>query len=148
MKMVERFKRKIRKQRGSIHHGWGIQKGHKKGGSRGGRGQAGGDTHEWMRTIKLGQTYGKNGFIRPPRAVSPEKAINIGEISEKIDQYLEKGFATKEGREITIDTTKMGYTKVLGGGKAKKMTIIAESFSASAREKLEKAGGKAQDEVF
>lgn len=142
--MVQRFRRKVRKQRGSVHHGWGIQKGHKKAGSRGGRGNSGGDTHEWMHSIKIGKKYGKNGFVRPPRAGSIQKAINIGEICDKVDNYLEKGFATKDGRAITVDITKMGYTKVLGRGKAKKLTIIAESFSASAQEKLEKVGGIAQ----
>ena len=142
--MVQRFKRKVRKQRGSMHHGWGIQKGHKKAGSRGGVGKAGGDRHEWMHSLKIGKKYGKHGFTRPPRAYTPDSSINIGELADKADQLVEKGVATKEGRDITIDTTKMGITKVLGKGKAKKMTIIAEAFSASAKEKLEKAGGKAK----
>ncbi|NHJ39170.1 MAG: 50S ribosomal protein L15 [Asgard group archaeon] len=140
--MVQRFKRKVRKQRGSIHHGYGIQKGHKKAGSRGGVGKSGGTRHEWMKSIKEGRKFGKHGFTRPPRASIPEKAINIGEISDKVDQYVKKGYATKAGRDITVDTTKMGITKVLGGGTAIKMTIIAKAFSTSAKEKLEKAGGK------
>ncbi|NHJ87382.1 MAG: 50S ribosomal protein L15 [Asgard group archaeon] len=142
--MVQRFRRKVRKQRGSMHHGWGIQKGHKKAGSRGGRGNSGGDTHEWMHSIKIGKKYGKNGFVRPPRASIPQKAINIGELSDRIDYFIEKGIATKEGRSITIDTTKMDITKVLGKGKAIKMTVIAVGFTASAKEKIEKAGGTAQ----
>ena len=142
--MTQRFRRKVRKQRGSLHHGWGIQKGHKKAGSRGGRGNSGGQRHEWMRSIKQGVKYGKQGFVRPPRATYPEKAINIGEITDKIDQLLEKGIATKEGRDIVVNTPKMGITKILGRGKAKKMTIIAYSFSKSAQAKLEKAGGKVQ----
>jgi large subunit ribosomal protein L15 len=142
--MVQRFKRKVRKQRGSIHHGYGIQKGHKKAGSRGGVGKSGGTRHEWMKSIKEGRKFGKHGFTRPPRASSPQKAINIGELSEKVNQLIEKGIATKDGRDITIDTTKMGITKVLGKGTAKKMVVIAKSFSASAKEKLKKAGGTAK----
>ncbi len=142
--MVQRFKRKVRKQRGSIHHGWGIQKGHKKSGSRGGVGKAGGDTHEWMKSIKEGRKYGKHGFTRPPRASSPQKAINIGELSEKADELVKKGYGTKVGKDITIDTTKMGVTKVLGKGKAGKITVIAESFSESAKTKLKEAGGTAK----
>ncbi|HUU78971.1 MAG TPA: uL15 family ribosomal protein [candidate division Zixibacteria bacterium] len=142
--MVQRFRRKVRKQRGSMHHGYGIQKGHKKAGSRGGVGNAGGDTHEWMHSIKIGKKYGKHGFVRPPRAYVSKKTINIGDLADKAEQLVKKGFATKQGRDITIDTTKMGITKVLSGGKAKKMTIIAEAFSTLAKEKLEKAGGKAQ----
>lgn len=142
--MVQRFRRKVRKQRGSIHHGWGIQKGHKKAGSRGGVGNSGGKAHEWMKSIKEGKIYGKNGFVLPPRAKIPQASINIGELSDKIESYLAKGYATKSGRDITLDTTKMNLTKVLGGGKAIKMTVIAQSFSASAKEKIEKAGGTAQ----
>lgn len=142
--MTMRFRKKVRKQRGSAHHGWGIQKGHKKGGSRGGVGKAGRDTHQWIKTIKSGQRLGKHGFTRPPRATTPTKTINLGEITEKIDQLLTKGYATKKGRIITVDTTKMGITKVLGRGKATKMTIKAQAFSASAKEKIEEAGGTAE----
>lgn len=142
--MVQRFRRKVRKQRGSMHHGWGIQKGHKKAGSRGGVGKSGGDRHEWMKSLKAGKVYGKNGFIRPPRASPHTKAINIGEITASIDTLIEKGIATKKGTEITVDTTKMDVTKVLSKGPAKKMIIIAEAFSASAKAKIEKAGGKAK----
>jgi large subunit ribosomal protein L15 len=142
--MVQRFKRKVRKQRGSMHHGYGIQKGHKKAGSRGGVGKAGGDRHEWMKSIKEGRKYGNHGFTRPPRASSPQKAINIGELSEKAEEFIKKGYGTKVGKEITIDTTKMGVTKVIGKGKAKKMTVIAGSFSESAKAKIKKAGGSAK----
>jgi len=142
--MVQRFRRKVRKQRGSMHHGYGIQKGHKKAGSRGGVGSSGGDSHEWMHSIKIGRTYGKKGFIRPPRASPPTKAINLGELTEKIPSLLKQGIATKEGSKITVDTTKMGITKVLGKGKAKKMIVIAKTFSKSAKAKLEKAGGEAK----
>ena len=142
--MVQRFKRKVRKQRGSIHHGYGIQKGHKKAGSRGGVGKAGGTRHEWMKSIKDGRKFGKQGFVRPPRASTPQEAINIGELSDKAEQFVKKGYGTKSGRDITIDTTKMGITKVLGKGSAKKLTIIAKAFSASAKKKIEDAGGKAK----
>jgi large subunit ribosomal protein L15 len=140
--MVRRFKKKVRKQRGSLHHGYGIQKGHKKAGSRGGVGKAGGQRHEWIRSIKQGRKYGKHGFTRPPRAKKPHQAMNIGEITTKIDQLLADGYARKEGRQIIVDAAKMGITKILGRGEAKKMTIIVDSASASAKEKLEKAGGQ------
>jgi large subunit ribosomal protein L15 len=142
--MVQRFKRKVRKQRGSMHHGWGIQKGHKKAGTRGGVGKSGGTRHEWMKSIKEGRKFGKHGFTRPPRASPPQKAINIGELTEKADVLVKKGYGSKASGVITIDTTKMGVTKVIGKGKAKKMTIIAESFSESAEKKIKKAGGVAK----
>ncbi|MBD3190547.1 MAG: 50S ribosomal protein L15 [Candidatus Heimdallarchaeota archaeon] len=145
--MTKRFKKKVRKQRRSKHHGYGVTKGHKKAGSRGGVGKSGGDSHEWSKTVKTRRTYGKHGFTRPPRAVRPKKAMNIGEITEKIDQLLVEGFATKKGKTITVDTIKMGVTKVIGKGRADKMTVIAKDFSSSAKEKLEEAGGKAQIEA-
>ncbi|MHA1186030.1 MAG: uL15 family ribosomal protein [Candidatus Heimdallarchaeota archaeon] len=143
--MVQRFRKKVRKQRGSMHHGYGIQKGHKKAGSRGGVGKSGGKRHEWMKSIVDGKKFGPHGFVRPARAQTPQEAINIGELSDKVDFLVKKGYATKEGSQITIDTTKMGLTKVLGKGKAKKMTVIAKAFSASAKEKLKKAGGVAKE---
>lgn len=143
--MVQRFRKKVRKQRGSMHHGYGIQKGHKKAGSRGGVGNAGGKNHERMKSQKDGVVYGRHKFIRPPRACTPQEAINIGELCDKIDFLVKKGYATKEGSQITIDITKMSLTKVLGKGKAKKVTIIAKAFSASAKEKLKKAGGVAKE---
>jgi large subunit ribosomal protein L15 len=143
--MVQRFRKKVRKQRGSMHHGYGIQKGHKKAGSRGGVGKSGGQRHEWMKSLKDGVKYGSQGFVRPPRASTPQEAINIGELCDKADFLVKKGIATKSGSQITIDTTKMGITKVLGKGKAKKITIIAKAFSASAKEKLKKAGGIAKE---
>lgn len=142
--MVQRFRRKVRKQRGSMHHGWGIQKGHKKAGSRGGVGKSGGTTHQWMKSIKDGIVFGKQGFVRPPRASPHTKAMNIGDITDKIEALIAKGIATKKGTEIIVDTTKLDVTKVLSKGPAKKMTIIAEAFSASAKAKIEKAGGKAK----
>ncbi len=142
--MVQRFRRKIRKQRGSMHHGWGIQKGHKKAGSRGGVGKSGGTTHQWMQSIVTGKVYGKQGFVRPPRASPHTKAMNIGDITDKIDALIAKGIATKKGTEIIVDTTLLDVTKVLSKGPAKKMTIIAQSFSANAKAKIEKAGGKAK----
>ncbi len=50
--------------------------------------------------------------------------------------------ALKKGlREI--DLSKLGYGKLLGRGEIKqKLTVKVEKFSASAKEKLEKAGGK------
>lgn len=142
--MVQRFRRKVRKQRGSMHHGWGIQKGHKKAGSRGGVGKSGGNRHQWMHSIVTGKVYGKQGFVRPPRASPHTKAINIGDITDKLDILIAKGIATKKGSDITVDTTKMDVTKVLSKGPAKKMTIIAQAFSKSAKAKIEKAGGKAK----
>ncbi len=117
----------------------------KKAGSRGGVGKSGGQTHEWMKSITDGKKYGTHGFVYPPRATIPKEAINIGELSDKVEFLIKKGFATKDGSKITIDTTKMGITKVLGKGKAKKLTIIAKAFSASAKEKLKKAGGVAKE---
>ena len=47
--------------------------------------------------------------------------------------------------DIIVNPHSTDYiTKVLGKGSAKKLTIIAKAFSASAEEKIEKAGGKAK----
>ena len=47
------------------------------------------------------------------------------------------------GGKKEIDLKQLGYGKLLARGKVKhKLTVRVEKFSASAKEKIEKAGGK------
>ncbi len=66
--------------------------------------------------------------------------INVGRISNGCD---EKVIGPEEMREAGLVPRKKGYVKVLGSGEIEKsLTIKAHHFSASAKEKIEKAGGK------
>ena len=80
----------------------------------------------------------KRGFRRPFVVVTA--AINIAEL-----ERFESGATVDEGalREARLVQGRDVRIKVLGDGELKKkLTVSAHAFSASAREKIEKAGGK------
>jgi len=115
------------------------------GGSRGGRGLAGGHKHKWSFVIKYDKTrFGKHGFKRHAGAERASRTISLGKIVSMMDYFVEKKFAEKEGAAMKVDLIKAGYGKVLGGGKVTKPLIVhAWTFTKSAERKLEEAGGKA-----
>ncbi len=125
--MTQRFKKKVRKWRGRTSHGWGAKKKHRGGGSQGGRGMGGSEKHKRSFVYtKKPDHFGYKGFYSLKKKV---KSINVGDL-EKM-----------EGE--TFDLGKLGYGKLLGRGKINRaITVTVESFSAHAKEKVEKAGGK------
>jgi len=128
--MVIRKKKKVLKFRGHRSYGYGSHKSHRGGGSRGGRGKAGGHKHKWSHTVKYDpDRYGKHGFKSKTR--KNIKAVNVS--------MLEKLAAGKKN----IDLTKLGYNKVLGNGTISAgIEVTAQMFSKKAVEKIEAAGGK------
>jgi large subunit ribosomal protein L15 len=135
--MVVRKRKKVRKLRGSRTHGWG--KNHRGAGSRGGRGKAGMLKHRksWMLRYEPDH-FGKVGFKVPPEAKKRLKAINLRDIDN---------LAKKLGKN-EIDISEFGYDKVLSKGDlTQPLTIKAKKFSKKAKEKIEKAGGKAVEHV-
>lgn len=69
-------------------------------------------------------------------------AVSLGAIADRfdagatVDEAALRGARLVQGRDVRI--------KVLGGGEvSKKLTVSAHAFSASAKEKIEKAGGSA-----
>jgi len=135
-------KRKVRKERGSRTHGYGIIGQHRGGGQRGGRGETGGKKHKWTYTVKYApERFGKHGF-KPPRR-REVNAINVGELDEQISNLMtdKKAKKTKEGVEIDLD--QLGYDKLLGEGQVTHPLIVkVDSYSESAAEKIQNAGGK------
>ena len=125
--MTVRFKKKVRKQRGYTSHGWGSKKKHRGGGSRGGRGFGGGQKHKFSYvTTKDPDHYGYKGFHSRKRRQS---TLNVSDIDKM------------EGN--VVDLKKLGYDKLLGKGKiGRAVTVTVGSFSAHAKEKIEKAGGR------
>lgn len=115
------------------------------GGSRGGRGLAGGHKHKWSFVVKYDKTrFGKHGFKRHAGAERAVRSINLEKIQSMMDYFVEKKFAEKEGSAMKVDLQKAGYDKVLGSGKLTKPLIVqAKTFSKQAEKKLEEAGGKA-----
>ncbi len=122
--MVVRRRSKYRKKLGNRSY-HGDTKNRRGKGIKGGRGRAG----AWDHKKHLSLSIERKGF-RPPKKKSL-RTINVGEL-ERI----------AEGNEI--DLTKLGYDKVLGRGTiSTPLTVIAPQFSEKAKEKIEKAGGKA-----
>jgi large subunit ribosomal protein L15 len=88
--------------------------------------------------------FGKHGFTRPLEVRREISAINVGELDERLDELLRQGIAKREEERIVIDVGKLGFERVLGGGRVThSIEVIAKEFVESAKRKLEEAGGKA-----
>lgn len=129
-----RFRKKVRRQRGSKLHGWGAKKKHRGKGSKGGHGMAGLLKHKkmWM-LANDPDHFGRQGFKVPQRVAraNAEKAINL----RTLDRI-------SEGRK-EIDLSEMGYGKLLSTGKiTKPLTVKVAKFTEEAKRKIEEAGGK------
>ncbi len=141
--MVIRKRKKSRKYRGSRRHGWGITKGHKKSGIRGGYGRAGRFSHRWIYYIvKEPEELKKKGFTRHPSLVKRYKTINIAEIEGKLHNWLKSGVAKIDGDVVTINLKELGYEKLLGAGyPTRKYRLTIDLASEGAIEKIKNAGG-------
>jgi large subunit ribosomal protein L15 len=135
--MTARFRKKVRRQRGSHTHGWGAKKKHRGSGSRGGAG-AGGmffQKRSYVTTYEPDR-FGRKGFV-PQAAAERPKAINVKDV-----EALAAKNKLKE-----IDVSQFGYGKVLGDGRlTAPITVKAKIITERARAKIEKAGGKAISE--
>ena len=132
--------RRTRKYRGSRYCGWGQVGQHRKSGSRGGKGFAGGHKHFWIQTVKYNPNrFRRIGFV-PPSALKPLPAtINVGELEDLVVKILGTE-AVNNGTEL--DLTEVGIGKLLGRGSiSTALKIRVESVSTNAKSKLEEAGG-------
>jgi large subunit ribosomal protein L15 len=137
MKLKKR--RKSSRARGLRLGGWAAKK-HKGTGNVGGKGMSGsGKRGKQKKTLII--KYFPDYFGKGQRLKSKPyklKVINVGDIEKQIEKFKKKGM-TKDGVEIRL----LEY-KVLGDGAiSKKLIITAAKFTGSAKEKIEKAGGKA-----
>ena len=106
----------------------GKHKNARGGGSRGGRGDSGKCKHHFMRSMLLGTQMGKHGFVRLPLCQEVE-VVNV----DVLDQLA--------GPDGKVEISEM---KVLGRGKVtRKLEVSAAGFTATARNKIEAAGGQA-----
>ncbi|WP_258083066.1 uL15m family ribosomal protein [Thermococcus thermotolerans] len=142
-----RRKKKVRKLRGSHTHGWGCKKKHRGGGSKGGKGMAGTGKRKntkWTWTIKYALDHlGKRGFHRPKAVQYTPKTINLSDIDENLQLFLDMGVAYEEAGKIVVDVTQLGVDKVLGTGKlTRPITIKAYYVTPKAEEKIKAAGGE------
>jgi large subunit ribosomal protein L15 len=106
----------------------GKHKNARGGGSRGGRGDSGKCKHHFMRSMLLGTQMGKHGFVRQPLCEEVE-VVNV----DVLDQMA--------GPDGKVEISEM---KVLGRGKVtRKLEVSAASFTVTAKNKIEAAGGQA-----
>ena len=139
---------KKKRQRGSRTHGGGSHKNRRGAGHRGGRGNAGRDKHEQHNYGPLG----KHGFTRPEAATDDVVTVNVGTLDEDILLHAAEGTAeeTDEGyridaREVVEDGFDADVVKVLGNGQVHNaLTVVADTFSESARDRIEAADGTVQ----
>lgn len=144
--MTVRKRRKFSRLRGSHTHGWGSKKKHRGAGNRGGKGMAGTGKRADSKKPNIWKNkkyFGKHGFVHHG-ALKKIDATNISYIDENIDKFVEKKLAEKQGDIYVVDAKKLGFNKILSGGKAtRKYKIIAPYFSAKVEEKIKAAGGEA-----
>ncbi len=136
---------KSKRQRGSRTHGGGSQKNRRGAGHRGGRGAAGRDKHEHHNHPPLG----KHGFDRPEAITDDVATVELRELDEDAPLLAADGLAEETEAGYRIDARELidepvDRIKVLGGGQVRReLTVVADAFSESARERLAAAGGEA-----
>lgn len=127
-----KLKKGKKSKRQSRTHGYGSRKKHRGKGSKGGKGMAGTGKKAGQKKTKIEmlQYFGKQGITSRGTARDKEKVINLRDI--------EKNLKKEKNNEINLQDY-----KILGEGEVKEKLIIkARAASKSAREKVEKAGGK------
>jgi large subunit ribosomal protein L15 len=131
--------RKSRKQRGTRYCGWGQIGQHRASGSRGGVGGAGKHKHFYIRTvIEEPDHFGHDSFNSlNPKVV--RKWVDVGQI----DSLFTRHGSLKDNGKAFLDLTALGYDKLLGGGKLQSaISLKVTQFSATAKQKIESAGGE------
>ena len=140
--MVRRSRKKSRTFRGHRSHGYGAGKKHRGLGCHGGNPNKGWNKRHWIRTLILYyDEVGKHGFTSVWQRTS--LTANVGQLDQVAEMMVEKNLATREGKKIVIDASKLKLHKILGSGKVTRpLVLIASNVSESARLKIEGAGGE------
>jgi len=91
-----------------------------------------------------GKYLGSKGFQRPKSVSSEQTGINLKDIDQNIDSFVEEGHAEEEGDGYVFNAEEAGFDKVLGGGRlTRDIDIKAPKFSSSAEEKIADNGNDA-----
>jgi large subunit ribosomal protein L15 len=126
--------------------GRGIGSGHGAQSTRGMKGQRSRSGFSGMTGFEGGQIplirrVPKRGF-RHTMFRTEYAIVNVGDLEKRFESQASVSPQTMEDIGLA---KKSRFVKVLGGGDLKKaLTIQAHAFSASAKEKIQKAGGKAE----
>ena len=133
--------KKSKKWRGNTTQGHGARKKWKGSGHHGGVGMAGtGKRADQKKSLVIrlfGNNYfGKQGITGKSTKHKLNDVMNLGDIQKNLHSLIKE---FEKNKELVLEDY-----KILGEGDLKeKLTIKARAFSESAREKIEKAGGKA-----
>ncbi|MBX5326549.1 MAG: uL15 family ribosomal protein [Candidatus Bathyarchaeia archaeon] len=135
--------RKSRKFRGSRTCGYGRQGQHRKTSQKGGR-NVGRHKGLWTYVLRHEPDYfGKKGFRSVQSLHRKVNVINVGELGSLAEKLEAQNQLERKDGKIMLDLEKLGYTKLLGTGKAtESMLVKISSYSASAAKKIEEAGGQ------
>ena len=130
--------RKTRKYRGSRHCGWGQIGQHRASGHKGGLGQSGMHKHHFIRMLLTDPRHFGHDSTHPPHPNLVRKWASVRDL----DDIYSKHGKQESGKKV-IDLAELGYDKLLGGGQTKNAYVIkVDRFSATAEEKIKKAGGE------
>jgi large subunit ribosomal protein L15 len=141
------MKKRIKRIRGTRTCGGGSHKKRRGKGSKGGVGNAGAYDVHVVRSLKMGIVKGKRSSVPQQQGRSSEKAMNIGDLEEQLEELLAQGKAKEEGDAIYLDAHELGIQRLLGKGKVtKKLMLKADKVSKTAKEKIERVGGVAEVE--
>lgn len=145
MGLAKSRKKNVR-QRAGTTQGWGSMKKHRGAGNRGGRGMAGTGKHADQKKPSIWKNtkyFGKYGF-KNKNGISTY-GISIASILDSVDSLVKSGKASVDKDVVVIDLAKLGYNKLLAGGKVtKKLKITTEFASKRAVEKVSEAGGSVE----
>ena len=129
--------RKSRRHRGSRYCGWGQIGQHRQSGSRGGIGGAGKHKHFWIRTVIEEPNHFGHDPLNSYSRFLVKKWINLKDLKN-----LSFRFVGKKDEKTVLDLGSLGIQKLLGGGNIYESYVIkVAQASASAKEKIESAGG-------
>ena len=134
--MATRF-RKSRRQRGTRYCGWGQIGQHRQSGSRGGIGGAGKHKHFWIRTVIEEPDHFGHDTLNSYSRFLVKKWINLRDLKN-----LSLRQPHKKDVKPVLDLGSLGIQKLLGGGNISESYVIkVAQVSASAKKKIESAGG-------
>ena len=129
--------RKSRRQRGTRYCGWGQIGQHRQSGSRGGIGGGGKHKHFWIRTVIEEPDHFGHDTLNSYSRFLVKKWANLRDLK---NLYLRQPH-TKDEKPV-LDLGSLGIQKLLGGGNISETYVIkVAQVSASAKKKIESAGG-------
>lgn len=112
----------------------------------GGKGLAGLHKHKFSWMVKYAPDHFGHPQLNPPNRVIVKKWINVGSLESlylKIVGLGHQESASKKKEKVELDLLARGYDKLLGGGKITlPFSLKVKSFTKSAKDKIEKAGGE------